>query len=326
MIHILSTLRGSTEFVQARAASSGTPPGPDPDSTCPVRPGERALVALKDGIPLARAVAQPLIGRPGVGNIALFESVDDFALSNALLAACEAHLAKIGCRIAVGPMDGDTWHAYRTADPGGEAPFLLDRSTPAWTGSLFRSAGYEVCDRYLSTWIPRDDLAWPRLETHLKRFGNRGVTFRPLRIDDWDRELAHLHRLSLEAFADNSWATGLDLEGFRALYDPWRGRLPTEGILLAFQADRLLAYVVSCPQTLPDGLARTIIKTVAASRERSAQGLGALLVESVHRMAHQDGHSGVIHALMHERNPSTHILSRAGTVLRTYSLWKKDLP
>ncbi|HOX53568.1 MAG TPA: hypothetical protein PKY05_18955, partial [Fibrobacteria bacterium] len=211
MIHILSTLRGSTEFVQAREASKHLPES-DPEPICPVRPGEAAFLGQRHGLPVARAVAQPLAGHPGTGNIALFECLDDPAMALELLGACETHLAKLGCRTILGPLDGDTWHAYRTVDPGSDPPFLLDRSTPDWTGELFRRSGYRVCDRYLSTWIPREHLAWPRLEAHWQRLARRGVAIRPLDAADWDRELERLHALSLEAFADNSWASPLDFQ------------------------------------------------------------------------------------------------------------------
>lgn len=326
MIHILSTSRTLTEFAQALITSDPHSTGPDPQTTCPVRSGESAFVAIEDGIPVARALAQPMPSCPGTGNIALFACVNDPSIAKALLAACENHLRDLGIHTVVGPMDADTWHAYRTADPSEEPPFLLDRRTPSWTGDLFRCAGYEVCDRYLSTWIPRESLSWSRLETHLKRLDNNGISFRALDQGDWDGELSRIHCLSLEAFADNAWASPLDLASFRSLHSGWRDRLPTDGIVLATRKDQLLAYVVSCPEPLADGTCRTIIKTVATLPHPSARGLGALLVEWLHRQAHGNGHRGVVHALMHAANPSTHILSGQGRTIRTYSLWRKDFP
>ncbi|MBK9578537.1 MAG: hypothetical protein IPO40_15780 [Fibrobacteres bacterium] len=325
MIHILSTVCTSPEFITARAASQGRSSSVDPSATCPHRDGEMAFVALHDGAPVARALAQPMAGQPGIGNIALFECIDDPSTAKALLEACEVHLRSLGIHAVVGPMDADTWHAYRTSDPSDHPPFLLDRHTPTWMGELFRQAGYEVCDRYLSSWIPREALRWSRLETHLERFRNRGVTFHELDKGDWEGELSRIHCLSLEAFANNSWASPLDYPAFRSLYRGWRDRLPTDGIVLASLEDRLLAYVVSCPEPMEDGSCRTVIKTVATSRHPCARGLGALLVEWLHRKAHASNHTGVVHALMHAANPSTHILSGHGRTIRTYSLWRKEL-
>lgn len=275
---------------------------------------------------MARALAQPMPSRPATGNIALFECIDDKTIATALLARCQQHLHQSGIRTIVGPMDGDTWHAYRTSDPSDHIPFLLDRQTPPWYGGMFRAAGYRVCDQYLSSWIPADHLSWDRLERSLSRIDAAGIRLRALDIQDWDAELARIHELSLEAFADNYWAEPLDIESFRRLYDPWREQLPTEGIVIASRGGRTLAYAISCPQTLPDGSRQTIIKTVATSRSRYARGLGALLVEWLHRKSCHDGHRGVIHALMHSQNPSTRILSSCATTLCTYSLWRKDLP
>lgn len=324
MIQILSTHRTSQEFHEARGAGNPGTCGEDPETTCPVRPGEAAFVALENGTPVARALAQPMLFRPSTGNIALFECIDDQNLAIALLERCQRHLLDRGIRTIVGPMDGDTWHAYRTADPSVHAPFLLDRRTPPWHGDLFRAAGYVVCDRYLSTRIPAEHLSWGRLERSLPRIQASGIDLRTLDTGDWDGELERIHELSLEAFADNSWSEPLDLESFRRLYHPWRDQLPTDGILIACRDGRTLAYAVSCPQTLQDGSRQTIIKTVASSRCAQARGLGALLVECLHRKAHLEGHRGVVHALMHSANPSNRILSSHGETIRTYSLWRKD--
>jgi hypothetical protein len=64
---------------------------------------------------------------------------------------------------------------------------------------------------------------------------------------------------------------------------------------------------------------------VAISDHPMARGLGALLVELIHRRAFEEGCSGVVHALMHERNSSTRILSKHAEVVRRYHLWAKDL-
>lgn len=285
-------------------------------------------MVVSDGVPVGRALAQIMPTRAGAGNVGLFECVSDSDAARALFDAVEAHLRGLGCRRVVGPMDGDTWHAYRTAGPSSQPPFPMDRDTPPWYGDLFASCGYEVCDRYFSTFIPREHLEWLRLESALARCARSGIVVEGLRERDWDAELARLHDLSVRAFASNRWASPLDLDSFKAFYEPLRGRIPPDSIRLARSCENgpLLAFLFSLPEPVSDKNRRLVIKTVAAAPDPRARGLGALLTEMAHRDAHRDGFSGVVHALMHESNPSTRIKAAHGRILRAYSLWAKELP
>lgn len=320
--------RDESLFQQARCVVLPQSGSRDPESICPRRESDAAWVVLSGGVPVGRALAQTMPTRSGTGNVGLFECIPDPDAAGALLIAVETYLRGLGCRRVVGPMDADTWHAYRTADPSSQPPFPLDRDTPPWYGDLFASCGYQVCDRYLSTFIPREHLEWPRLESGLARCARSGIVVEGIRTQDWDGELARLHDLSVRAFASNRWASPLDLDSFKALHEPFRGRIPSRSILMARcpDTDLLLAFLFSVPEPVGDTSRRLVVKTVATAPDPRARGLGALLTEMAHRDAHRAGFFGVVHALMHESNPSTRIKATHGQILRTYSLWAKEIP
>ena len=317
--------RSHASFARARGAVAGLA-GPDPAVLCPGHEHEGAWVSLREGSVRGRAIAQPLRGHDGIGIVGFFECVDDPSAARALLGACEDFLAQAGCRRVIGPMDGDTWHNYRTAEASEFAPFALDRITPAWYGELFRGAGYHASEEYISTWIERSELSWARLDRGLERLARAGGRIESFDPVDWERQLDRLHALSLEAFAGNAWASPLDREVFHRLYAGYRDRIAPDWIQWALAADgTALGYVFSIPDRRPDGARIRVIKTVAVADHPRARGLGALLVELTHRRAHEEGCSGVVHALMHERNSSTHILSKHAQVVRRYHLWAKEI-
>lgn len=325
-ISVLPVPRSDPRFAEARALVA--PPGaPDPEATCPCSPVERSWIVRRDDQLRGRAVAQPLRGHQGAGNVALFECLDDPEAAAALLSACESFLRERGCRRVLGPLDGDTWHGYRTAQASEFAPFRLDRTTPAWYGRLFQAAGYEVGEEYVSTWIDRAALSWNRLDRGLARLAASGGRIEVFDPEAWDDQLDRLHGLSQAAFAHNAWASPLDRDDFHALYRGFRAMIAPDWIQWAVSGDGTpLGYVFSIPDRRPDGASIRVVKTVAVSDRPEARGLGALLVELVHRRAFDEGCSGVVHALMHVRNPSTLILSRHAEVVRRYHLWIKDLP
>src|SRR4051812_35864206 len=65
------------------------------------------------------------------GAIGHFSAVDVEGGPVLLAAAC-ARLAALGCEVAVGPMDGNTWRNSRLVlERGEEPPFFLEPYTPA---------------------------------------------------------------------------------------------------------------------------------------------------------------------------------------------------
>lgn len=325
-IRITPCLRTDPVFSRSNLHPQCQAQGHDPELQCPHRPGEQAGVVVVDRQPVGRILTQPFPTLPASGNLALFESVPDPEVGKALLEWGFRHLVEQGVRQVFGPLDGDTWHGYRTSRPGPGPTFALDRRTPTWHGDHFAQSGFQVCDRYHSRWIPRDALAWDRLDRNMARCQRNQVEVAPLDLEDWDSTIRQLHEVSLEAFADNRLASPLELPEFAHLYAPLRGRLPPGSLVGTRDREgRLLSFLFCLPDLTARGPA-LVLKTVAIRREPLARGMGALLVELAHRRAHREGMAGVIHALIHEENTSDRILSSKSEVIRRYELWRRDAP
>lgn len=61
-----------------------------------------------------------------------------------------AALAKsAGATALIGPMEGDTWHAYRLiSDRGERSPFLMEPSSADHDEAAFKAAGFDVISSY----------------------------------------------------------------------------------------------------------------------------------------------------------------------------------
>ena len=115
----------------------------------------------------------PLMDGANIGAIGDFEA-DDAEATAILLEGAAGYLREQGCHIAVGPMNRNTWRAYRfMVESSGRGPFLLEPRNPAEVPGWWESAGFSVLSRYSSSVIPLDGSGTilPALKARLERSG-----------------------------------------------------------------------------------------------------------------------------------------------------------
>ena len=261
-----------------------------------------------------------LVGAPGVTGV-----VDDVSNADALREACAA-LVRAGAVRVVGPMEGSTWGRYRLALP--PEPGDADVPAPAFPGEPSNEpsalepwidAGFLPVARYASTIVETSEVQ-PRPVS-----GDVVVrTFRPDRFED---ELRILFELSLACFADNPWYAPIGFDAFRAMYDPWRGRIDPSFVWFAERKGGTpLGFQFSYPDPGGPGRApgeRVVAKTIGVVPAARGTGLGGHLLDRVQARAHETGARHVVHALMHEDNVSrTMSARRAARVFRRYALFQ----
>ena len=224
-----------------------------------------------------------------------------------ILVRARSRLAKLGFEYAIGPMDGDTWHAYRlVVDGDGSAPFPLEPVNPGFYVDAF--TGFEVVARYTSArtgaWRPRD------LTAYEKRVSDAGIRVRTFDRRRAEQELLAIYRLSLAAFAGNFLYTPIGETAFMDLYRPLVERVDPRLILMA-EDDSLQAFVFALPYAQS-----AIVKTYASLRP----GLGAYLIERFQTGA-AAGYQSIVHALMHEHNISRNASRKSAHTFRRYALF-----
>jgi GNAT superfamily N-acetyltransferase len=274
--------------------------------------------------------AGPSLPGERLGRIGHYYAADPAAGTALLHAACD-ELARRGCTLALGPMDGTTWRPYRLiTDRGPEPPFFLELDHPEDWPAHYLGAGFTPQAHYLSALAPARPAADERLERQREHFARLGVTLRPVRLADWTHELRAVHAVTHAAFARNYLFSPLDEAAFIAQYRAVRSFVEAALFFLAEHAGRLVGFLFAVPDLLQarrgGPVDRLILKTLAVLPERPYLGLGSLLLGEAHVAAGRRGHRGVIHALMHESTLSL-AASRyfEAQVIRRYDLFGRRL-
>lgn len=219
-----------------------------------------------------------------------------------------------GFEAVVGPLEGDTWHAYRyVVESDGSPPFLMEPpEAPVQTEAL-RLAGLDAIATYSSSRSTLVEVPEPATLP--------GVTVAPWDGGDPERFLADVYALSCEAFARNPFYKPLDKAGFDQLYRPLVPMLDRRLVMFAHgEGGELLGFVFGFPQPTAPGTC--VLKTYASRR----RGVGRVLLDAFHASAGRAGFKEVIHALMHDGNESLDRSGRqGGTRFRRYALFGRRL-
>ncbi|MBE9101478.1 GNAT family N-acetyltransferase [Vacuolonema iberomarrocanum] len=270
-------------------------------------------------------------------------AADDAAGAIAILEHAQTELARQGCTYVVGPMDGNTWQRYRLvskspSDGKPEPPFFLEPINPESWNQHFLRTGFQPLATYSSALNPNLSQRDARMETVAIRLKHQGVQVRSLDLSKFEDELRRIHTLSCESFQRNFLYTPISVEAFSLQYAKVQPYVRPEFILLAEkatgvlsndQAPELVGFLFAVPDWLAaqrgEALTTLIVKTVAVKPGRAYAGLGSYLVDQVQAIAHQQGYTRAIHALMYDQNPSRNISDRFAEPIRRYTLYGKEL-
>jgi len=296
----------------------------------PSEAGARLFLAVGKGEIIGRAAAtinrSPGEAGAATGLVGWYECRDDAAASGALLDAAAEHLRRGGCSRVVGPMNGSTWHKYRLTVASDCPPFFLDNYHRPWYGEHFRASGFRPLAWYISTRIRLSPETDKRIDRFAAVLEQRGVEVRRIVMERFDEEIERIYRVCIASFVNNYLYSPLSLPRCRELYARVRPYVDPALVLIA--EDRHgepVGFIFAVPNHFERPVTSAVIKTVAVVPRPDVRGLGTYLVACTHRHLFAAGYSAVYHALMHESNISTNILSDHGEVVRRYALLGKEL-
>jgi GNAT superfamily N-acetyltransferase len=270
----------------------------------------------------------PTLASERLGIIGHFAASDQAAASM-LISQCLAALRQHRCSLAVGPMDGNTWRRYRfVSDPGTTPPFFLEPENPPDYPGYFLTAGFTPIAQYSSARVADLTKEDGRIAQAKQRLKNEGITWRPLKMDRFEKELRAIYQLSVQSFTQNFLYTPIEEALFLAQYQLIAPYVQPELTLMAEQGGELLGYLFGIPDLNQsqrgEALDTFIVKTVAVLPTRRAAGLGSVLVAESHRIAYE-GYTGAIHALMHDANNSRNISAHYAHTMRQYTLYQQRI-
>lgn len=265
-----------------------------------------------------------------VGFIGHYAASNADAARELLEHACR-ELARQGCQLAIGPLDGTTWRRYRLIVERGDQPlFFLEPDNPDQWPDHFTNSGFSELASYTSSL--NTDLSYtdPRLDAVAERMEQQGVLIRQLDISCFDRELESIFELSLLGFRNNLLYSPISREEFCAMYQKVKPFIRPELTLLAEHEGRCCGFMFAVPDMLQaqrgEELDQVILKSVAVLPGKSYGGLGNLLMARVLANARKLGFRRAIHALMLDSNSSLTMSNRYATPMRRYALFARGLP
>jgi hypothetical protein len=204
---------------------------PDPAESRFLCSGKAASVARRnflvvDGLEICgrvTAVINPTLlddsGQP-YAQLGFFECIDDPQVANLLvepaLAWLRDHLPAGG--IVLAPMNFDTWHAYRLRTAGFEEPtFLMEPYNPSFYPAIFAALDFAPISQYVTKTVTHPATLMSAWEVHHRAAIAKGYRFRSIDPAALGSEMSLIYQLSLAAFRDNLFFTGIPEEEFRAL-------------------------------------------------------------------------------------------------------------
>lgn len=310
--------------------------------------------AMQEGRILARVVARrsPTLkddnGHP-LGMLGYFAAENHPEAVRLLLHEAVAFLRQQGCRRVVGPLNGDTWHAYRfNLGPDDRPPFFLEPANPAYYSVLWEQAGFEVDRDYFSQYLADIHPLQARSEKFFTRSQARGFRFRPFERHRFSEELDLLYDLSCAVFPGNYLYTPTSREAFHALYRPVERLLVPGLIWFAFdESGKAAGYIFMIPdlhravQALRNGFPllrfwnfsrekkknRTVnLKTIGILPEHRGSALAVGLLHCAYREAIRQGYRHAWHCLIMEGNNSASLDFGQGVRARHYRLYRAPDP
>lgn len=257
------------------------------------------------------------------GFIGRLESVDERAAQSVLGRAAK-RLRAAGCELAVGPVDGDTWHRYRLVTwSDGTPPFPLEPFSPPEALVPWRAVGFTPLERYASF---RDDALAardPRVPALERKLREAGVTLRELDLARFDDELAQIHALALRGFRDAPLFAPIGFGAFAALYRPLAPLLDPRLCPVAERGGRIVAVLFALRD--PRAPETVVLKTVVRDADRDLAGVGFVLTDRARAAAHALRATRAISALQHD-GTAARALAEHAVVFRRYAVFGKELP
>ncbi|NEO85553.1 MAG: GNAT family N-acetyltransferase [Spirulina sp. SIO3F2] len=265
-----------------------------------------------------------------VGTIAPASTTNVEQTLTYLRAECD-RLYKAGYAAAIAPIARNTWHNYRCIvehypiGSSGRPLFWQEPDLPShWPSALYQEDFYPIAHYYSAECVDLTQVD-PRYPELCDRFLRQGVQLRSANLNRPEPDLNGIYQVAIIAFARNFLFTPIDQSEFLQRYQPLLPLLDSKWVLIAERAGAIVGFVLGLPDLLAPPTPTLILKTVACLPGRQWAGLGRWLVAAFHHRAHKQGYQRIIHALMHQANPSLNLSRRYAQPFRRYALFSKVL-
>jgi GNAT superfamily N-acetyltransferase len=280
-----------------------------------------------------------------LGMLGFYDCEDQWPIAQSLLGRARDWLKQQGCRVLIGPMDGNTWQRYRfNIGPYDSPPFLSEPTNPDYYPDQWRRFGFAAVESYHSRRI--DDLreVLPVVERSAAKAHEAGYRFRTIRLDDFEQELGTIFEISTQSFGANRFYCEIPKPEFLSLYRPARQMVDPDLIWFALDATGSEVGFLFCIEDFGPAVEAmrgksnwwAKLKFLAHRKWVDAVNFKSIAVIPAHRRTHvaaalmYHGYQAALskryqHAnlcLIHDNNPSSKLDGGKSRILRRYELYR----
>ena len=242
-----------------------------------------------------------------------------------------------GCKIAVGPVDGNTWRRYRlVCGTTGIPRFMMEPQNPMDYPTHFLDAEFTTLATYSSSILDtKSDFVQssepPVGETKTLTSQSKilpNTRIRPINLDNFERELIDIYGIACDAFAENFLYSEISEFEFLARYKPLMPLVVPDLILIAEHERQPVGFVMAVPDPANSNcvVKTAVVKTIGRIQDDRFRGLGRLLMTECHMRAERLGFTSLIHALYKDDNTSSaYSTIHDAQVFRRYAVYGKNL-
>ncbi len=210
-------------------------------------------------------------------------TINDNEAGVKLLEECERILKEKGVKQIVAPMNGNTWKQYRCLKwSNGDAPFVMEKVSPAEYNPVFEMAGFKEIDEYTSTkGKVKDYFDNEILDEIESRLADENIVIRKFEKAQAIEELKKIYSVSIKSFCRNPFYTPIDEENFIAQYTPFIDMVDNDLILIAEKDGEEIGFLFAIPDfnemQTKGKISTLILKTIAVLPEYEDMAIGNVM-------------------------------------------------
>ncbi|MBI3510110.1 MAG: hypothetical protein HY064_05565 [Bacteroidetes bacterium] len=259
-----------------------------------------------------------------IGN---YESVNDAAVSETLLAYVAQEAKQLGAAYLIGPMNGSTWDNYRFSLHHNAPNFFLEPYQHLYYNRQFVDSGFEVIAKYFSSLEREMKADIPELIQREKQLVASGMKIRNINLADFKNELKKMFEFNELAFHTNFLYTPVSLGTFQKKYTEARKFINPEFVIIAEDEKSNIIGFFFCVEDFFNRTEKSlIVKSIARHPDKKWGGLGHIMANVILKRAMNAGYKSLVHAFMREEGTSVQLSRNTfGEVYKNYALYGKAL-
>ncbi|WP_314830427.1 hypothetical protein [uncultured Streptococcus sp.] len=275
--------------------------------------------------------------------LGFFESINDQQIASAFIEHLAGFARSLGAIKIIGPVQASFWLGYRMQLSGTEdVPFTGEPHNPAYYPELWKAAGFELKERYLSNFYPKvsNQTHQVKLAHRFESFEEAGFTICSPKKKEWDQASLQVFELLNRLYQDFPIYRSISSQQFSQIFQKYQYILDFSMVKLAYKEGKLAGFLIAMPDygslvyqklTLLN-LAKLFWTKRFPKRymimylgvDEEFLGLGSALAYPIFKEA-QKRQASAIGALIHQKTVTRHYAAELQGDKHEYGLFELDL-